>query len=358
MAGYDWRNYVAQGVKAPPKKKMVVTGRHSTPREVKDPVTGFLHSATSFVKDLAHDVGEIEHKHNVNTKKQFASDTKHITGGDVVGWMKKDWKNTWDTAKGVYHAVDKYGDERQEAVLHPHKYQAKHPNEKQQLELTPGLLGTILQTGKFFFKPGEEYSLEKALGSVSKNYGGKDPFRRLPNVAKHLPEKPPEGFPAGVGGRIPFLVHQGTGKVAVGNFGESHGEIGAKLMERGVHVQRRALGGQPHPEDWLEGWIHPVHGAGQEPHYAMHLSTRGLDGYHPPDVLNGLRNLVQSLTRDVKDSQVAVKTKAGSLDDTRAVMAARQGEGRMASLEKKLPKMSEKEFMDFLEAELKRKRPR
>lgn len=296
--------------------RMVITGRHSKPRKVGggDPVLGFLKGAADAV----------------------ASTTTHY-------------------GKAVYNA---YANPSGGRWGNRQRVSPKLQNRPVLLdELSSGMIGDILQAGRFFFKPPPGWDIQEAVRGIPKNYGKGDPWGHYPNLPKHLPEAAPPNMARGVGGRVPWLVHGRTGRIGVGNFGESHAEVGAKLKARGIEIQRKHPGDyMPNPETWFEGWLHPVHGQGQAPQYAMHLSTQGLSDFVPPQNSNQLRALINYITRDLKDKHVTVRTKGASEDATRAMMAARQGEARMSSLEAKLPQMTEQDFLNFLEEELKRKR--
>lgn len=282
------------------KKNMVVTGRHSKPREVKNPVTGFLHAATGFVKE-------------------------------AIDYSKDDWSRTAKKAKTVYKAVDRYGDERLES-LKPHWREKHKPYDLKTakvnaLDVSPGGLSGIIRAGGATILNSGKLDLPELLSRLPKQHSKASKVARVP-----------EGRQTGdinVGGRIPWLVDRTTGEVHVGPIGANHGA----LYPPGARIS-----------NYRQGWMYNP----AEDYINLTLGTGNPMTKLSPHEEKGLYQLLYHFfgyDSPITDSMV--KTQKSGFG-----FAERQGAHRTAALDAKLPKMSHKEFQEFLEEELRRKRGR
>jgi len=354
-----------------PKKKMVVTGRHSKPRTIGggDPVIGFLKSAAEFVKE----------------------DTKAWIE-DPIGKAKSDAKLWWTGAKIADKKVGQalkreakatFVDEPRRMAKDTYKF--FKPDVLKLLEyqgpggvnrpigmgtqvgrnlgaLSSSKINDLLGVGEFVISPqgGRKLNLEEISASrFPKHYGKGDPFKR--SKIMQLPETIPHGD-TGLGGRIPWLVHPFEGSVPIGNLGESHGMLGKKLARRigDSNVRRVPINPDMSPtrDAWLEGWVSNATMPGDPRDiFNVNLATNSLTRYFKPENTQGLRRLIEYLTDDLYDADI-FKSKLRGSNFSMTNLTERQGSRANRLLDALGGPMTEHELRAFAKAELKRKRKR
>ena len=274
-----------------------------------DPVIGFLKSAAKFV----------------------AEDTARVVR-DPIGETKKDL-GTWAAgAKIIAKKADAYGKDRQEAILHPRRWAEKHPGQ-QSLDVSPGVLSAIVRAGgASILKPGR-LPLKDLTERLPEKHGG--PLSR----AARTPSNRALGD-VNVPGRIPWLVERETGRVHVGPVGENH----ARIYPPGRNQA-----------DFRQGWLYnPTEDAA-----SITLGTGGqLTPFSKAEQQGLYQLLYKFLGYDSPVTDAMVKTKKTLNFTGNSALGARQGAHRAARMEAIAPKMTHKEFQEFLEAELLRRRKR
>ena len=276
-----------------------------------DPVIGFLKSAAKFV---AEDTARVVRDPIGETKK------------DVGTWVK----GAKIAAKAVDRKTDAYVADRKEQFTHPHRYSKTHPSS---MDVSPGMIGAIIKAGgASLIKPGR-LPLKELTERFPKKHGG--PASRAARV-----DESRQTGDVNVQGRIPWLVDRETGRVHVGPVGSNHGSLYPPGHSYGRYRQ---------------GWMHNP----EEEFASITLGTGNpLTAFSKQEEQGLYQLLYHMLGRNSPVTDAMVKTRGTLQARGGHAFGARQGKRADDLLETAGGKMGHKEFNEFLEAELKRRRRR
>lgn len=221
-----------------------------------DPVLNFLHSAA-----------------------------KATVRGDVVDWMKDDWKNTYKIAKATYDKLNsatgwelhqvkenitpKRGKQGKPVAL------SKLP--RNQLMVEPPGIGRMVAVGQSAMDIIEP--LTTTLGRIR------------PGGGVHVVHGPDMGYlgDKGWATRFPWIVNKKTGEVYVGKIGDSHRDVLARVLNT---TDRRVLGEKLHPNtgDYHGGFLSGRGDVGN-----LEMEWGAFSGNQPPANTEPSRRLLEMM---------------------------------------------------------------
>ena len=192
------------------RNRTVVTGRHAAPRKIGggDPVFGFLHAAAKAVApSFTHPIREAKKELHV-AKKTYEK------LNSASGWYLHQLKvsNTPERFLSDKEYQQRYGRKRGAPI----DLRTAKPDI---LSVDRFGIGRILEAGQSFLDAAEP--LAKTRARVRSSSVGVHDMSKVPNPGYHGDK----GWPT----RFPWIVNKKTGHVYVGDLGESHSDVVAKV---------------------------------------------------------------------------------------------------------------------------------